>query len=324
MARKFFLLSLLSVLAAALMVVAVGKSGSFAAEKFKYGTPNRLNPLYVLPPLAAEDKGFWKQQGLDVEFTPFKQGSAMAQALAAGAIHFGARTMMSLARGISRGLPAIVVADTGALNYYYLWVPKGSRIKGAKDLKGAKIGVGRLGGTTDAFARMLVKALGMEKDVKIVAGGGIRAEVAAMKTGRIDGRVSSPMAMARFKFAGDVHEVLGTKEYLPKEWVDVIIFSSVDVVKKRPQAVRGVIKGFFQATSFMQKDRGWAIAKMKSYIGYSDALANNVYPLLKWGRGDKISKKAVENILDFLSKYKLLPRGKAAPLANIYTNRFVE
>ncbi len=326
MVKKVFLVWLIGSLLVVLMVVGVGKSGSFAAEKLKYAVPFRLSPIHFLPPLAAEEKGFWKQQGLDVEFVPFKKGSAMMQAVAAGAVDFGVRPFMSTTRAISRGMPVIMVASTGRVEYFSIYVSTGSRLKEAKDLKGAKIGIGRYGGITDAFAHMLVRALGLEKDVRFVASGGTRAEIAALKAGHIDGLIAAPLGMVRFKFAGKIQEIKGTniKEHLPKDWISDSLFSTVELTNRRPQAIRGMIKGFFQATSFIQKDHGWSIAKMKSYIGYSDALANHVYPLVNWERGGKIDNKAARNVIEFVVKYKIMPRGKIAPLSKLFTNRFVE
>lgn len=37
---------------------------SWAAEKLRFGTALKIPPHNSLPPLAAEEKGFWKSQGL--------------------------------------------------------------------------------------------------------------------------------------------------------------------------------------------------------------------------------------------------------------------
>src|SRR3972149_1156428 len=58
-------------------------------EKLKFGTSIRTYPPYYLPVMAAEEKGFWKENGLEVEWTPFRGGGPFMQALAAGALKIG-------------------------------------------------------------------------------------------------------------------------------------------------------------------------------------------------------------------------------------------
>jgi ABC-type nitrate/sulfonate/bicarbonate transport system substrate-binding protein len=69
------------------MLLGPGLSG--AAEKVKIGTALSTHAVFVMPMLAAAEKGFWKQQGLDAEWLPFRGGAAMAQAAAGKAIHMG-------------------------------------------------------------------------------------------------------------------------------------------------------------------------------------------------------------------------------------------
>src|SRR3990172_7607859 len=60
-----------------------------AAERIGFATHIRTSPQFVLPVLAAQEQGLWKQQGLDVEYVPFESTSAMNQAVVAGAVVMG-------------------------------------------------------------------------------------------------------------------------------------------------------------------------------------------------------------------------------------------
>lgn len=60
-----------------------------AAEKIKFSTPLKTVPHYALPMLAAEEKGIWKQEGLEGEWIPFCSGGSAHRAFAAGAIQIG-------------------------------------------------------------------------------------------------------------------------------------------------------------------------------------------------------------------------------------------
>jgi len=54
-----------------------------AVEKLNFGTATKTSPHYALPMVAAEEKGFWKEQGLEVEGIPFSSAGAMFRAIAA-------------------------------------------------------------------------------------------------------------------------------------------------------------------------------------------------------------------------------------------------
>ena len=67
------------------LLVLVGVALSFSsasAQKMKIATALRMYAPYALPLWAAEDKGIWKQNGLDAEWFPFKNGPAMSRAIA--------------------------------------------------------------------------------------------------------------------------------------------------------------------------------------------------------------------------------------------------
>ena len=65
-----------------------------------------------------------------------------------------------------------------------LWVRADSPIREPKDLrKGALVGVLSMGGFDHALGRMLLKAMGMERDVRFVGLGGVLPTMAALLRG---------------------------------------------------------------------------------------------------------------------------------------------
>ena len=78
------------------MVLVPGLSG--AAEKVKIGIALRTHAVFVMPMLAAEEKGFWKQQGLDAEWLALRGGAAMGPAAAA---YSWGRRALNLCSGVA-------------------------------------------------------------------------------------------------------------------------------------------------------------------------------------------------------------------------------
>ena len=295
-----------------------------AAEKMRFGSSVKVNPLYVLPILAAEEKGYWKQRGLNVEFIPFKGGAKMQRAFVAGAVDMAISAAISQVRSTSRGVPAVIVADMKASNDIHVFVRSASPMKKPADLKGAKVGINRIGGLVYTYGVALARSLGIEKEVKFVAGGGFRQEVAGLRTGVLDAKISGVFAMAPLLHKGEVRSLVAVRPYLPKEWMDTMIASHRNTVAKRPAEVKKTIQGMLEAGQFVLADRAWATKKMMSYWRHSEGLAQKVYTMLSYGKGGRISRRAVENMLKFMVDFKILKKGQLLPVNKYYTNRFVE
>lgn len=310
------------VLVAGLLVSSL--SGVKAAEKIQLGTAIKLYPHYYLPVLAGEEKEIWKKNGLEVEWVPFSAGAALVRAAASGAINIGLVPGVTLVQAVARGVPVLIVSDLVGRDDYWFWVRTDSRLRTPMDLKGAKVGVPLLGGSSHAYGRALAKALGLEKEVKFVGAGGSRENVATLKAGAIDAAVMVFTSMANLKAAGEVKEFLNTGDYLPKEWVEHVVFARKDFIKTNPDMVRRVLRGVLQGVEFTLKNSPWATEKMKELSGFPVESARLVVERLpgQFTRDGRINRKAVENLRDFLMEYEIIPRDKPLAVEELFTSEF--
>lgn len=317
-------LTILMALGLFLPVLSLEGTG-LAAEKLRFATALKRSPLYILPALAAEEKGFWKEQGLETTWVAFDAGAAMHRAVAAEHIDIGLSATLSVIQAVERGIPEIIVADMQALEDFLVWVRTDSPIKAPKDLKGARMAVSRLGGASHAYARFVVKALGMEKDIKIVAAGGVAENLASLRAGAVDASMNSPFEFLGLKLRGVVRDLLAVRGYLPKEWIDVVLFSRKEVAEKRPELVKRGVKAVLQSGDFVMRNRPWAIEKMVAHSGYSEDVARLTYDeALRYGADGKIDKKGMENVVNFLIEYGIIARDKTPPMEQLYTQKFAE
>ncbi|MEE8448091.1 MAG: ABC transporter substrate-binding protein [Thermodesulfobacteriota bacterium] len=321
MTRKLFSNPLIfGVVISLILVAAVGKIK--AAEKIKFGTPVKLSPVLYLPVLAGEERGFWKKNNVSVEWLPFRGGSALYRGIAANSVEMGVSSTGSHMRAAGRGVPVVIVAESNRSQDFIVWVRADSRFKNPRDLKGARIGVPRLGGSSHGFGLVIVKALGLEKDVKFLGMGGIRPEPAALKTGGIDAIIEPISIPAELKVMGVVRELVSTSDYLPKEWMSNAVFARRDFLKAKPKMVSGVVKAFIEAARFITGNEAWSIEKMKQMSHYSEEAARLVYKQLNFTRDGKIRKKALENVLNFYIKQGIISKESAPSLETLYTMEF--
>ena len=309
---------------ATLLILLASLSPGLAAEKVKVSTPVKMHPIFALPALAAEEKGFWKEQGLEGEWVPFSASTPMYQAVVAGSILIGMDDVTGTVQATSRGVPVVVAGHLGVEQDQMIYVRADSPIKEGKELRGKKVGILRPGGPTYAYAALALKAIGLEKDVKLVGSGGIPEETAALKTGAIDAMGMSYIGMAALVVAGEIRPVLAARDYLPKEWVTRVIFARKDLLEQKPEVAARVIKAILKSTDFIMKDQRWAIDKMKSFFNYSEAVAKDIYPRLNFSKDGKLDPKGMVNVRQFLIDFGLVPKDKAPAVEELYSLKALE
>lgn len=296
---------------------------AMALEKVRLGIAFKEAAHYELPVLMAEERGFWKDNGLEVEWFSFVSGTPLTQATVAGSIDISYSSASVTIQAASRGVPMVNLAAINNLDYF-IWVRSDSPIRDPKDLKGAKIAVLGFGGMNHAYALFLTRSLGMDKEIKFVTVGGGTAEIGALKVGRIDGRVGTFQTMAPFELRGEVRRAIAISSYFPKEWVDNTIAAPRWFMEKKPEPTRRTVKASRQAIEFMLKDKRAAIEKIKSRYHYSEDVARAVYEMFNFSPDGKISRNAMENVRNFLVEYGIVDKEKTPPVEELYTTKFLE
>lgn len=296
---------------------------ALSAEKLKFGTSSRLFPYYYLPVLMAEDRGFWKESGLELEFIPFRGGTPLYKAVASGDIKMGIASASSTLHAASAGIPLLIVAQVTSAPSFYMWVRGDSPMKEPKDLKGAKIGVTGLGSLTHIFAQAVTRALGVEKDVKVVATGGIPETTAAMKAGVVNATPLDAFQYMELELKGEMRKLLRVDDYLSREWMETAVFAEKDFALKNPDIVRGAVKAIVKSIDFIQNNPTQTMDRMKAESKFSEEGARRAYGILTLNKGAKIDRKGLENVLSFLIEYGLIKKEKAIPVDEAHSPRFL-
>jgi NitT/TauT family transport system substrate-binding protein len=148
----------------------------------------------------AKERGYFKEQGLDVEVTDFNNsGAPMTVLLSKGELDVGAGNITAgLFNAIAQGLKFKIVADKGHLeknkDYLSLIVRnehiKSGRYKSFKDLKGFKMGLTSLDGVSqEILTEKFLKLGGLKlEDVTFVKASYAEMNI-ALKSGAIDATI---------------------------------------------------------------------------------------------------------------------------------------
>ena len=123
-------------------------------------------PFYL-----AMDKGYFKEEGLEVKLVVFKGGADLAKAVIGGSVEIANSALSEMLLGIKQHQP--MKAFWGGMNMpTFSWWGR-TPIKNVQNAKGKKWGVTSIGSSTDFLTRYLFKKDGIdpEKDATIVGVG---------------------------------------------------------------------------------------------------------------------------------------------------------
>ena len=220
---------------------------ALAADKVKFALPG--NSMGYLPLFVAVHRGFFKDEGIDIELP--RLIPAMAQnALMSGDVHYHGLADSGL-RLAARGAPIKAIFYGADRPMYYLVAQK--EIRSVAELKGKRVGVSQFGGTSDLSARLALKHFGVEpeRDALIIQIGSEGTRMAALRAGSVAAIIVPVPAVVLLKrdgfneisFVGDVVEFASNG------------YSTTDQrIKENPQEVKKVLRAMYRGLRFAKEN----------------------------------------------------------------------
>ena len=236
----------------ALLLGLSASEDSCAADKTRIAVTN-FN-LSFLPLGVALQRGFFKEEGLDVEVIRMNTPNTVA-AMVTGDVGY-AMLFGSVVRAALRGMPRRAVASLLDSPIYALIARP--EFKSLKDLKGRTVGIGNFGGTDEVTARLIFRTQGFDadKDLKFIAVGTDRARLAALKEGLVDGAILSPPADTLGRQMG--FNVV-TRAYEHFSFPFIGVGANLKTLKERGPEVKKVVKSFLRANRSIREDKESAV-----------------------------------------------------------------
>lgn len=197
------------------------------------------------PGMIAQEKGFFKAQGVDVEliykqYTQLERANFSAGKYDGASLALGSFIILSATNPDIQGV-MLIDESTGADV-----VVAQSQIKTVADLKGKKLGT-NLGGFSELFVTEMLKSSNLTSDdvnlVKLEA-----LEIPQrLKNNTIQaGHTWEPHLSEAIKLGG---HILFTSKQSPGLILDMIIFRR-DTIRDRPEDVRAFVRGWLQAITY--------------------------------------------------------------------------
>jgi NitT/TauT family transport system substrate-binding protein len=332
--KKGASMSMISKLRIALAGVAVGAGltmGSLpaSAETITYLLPAPLSLPAFGPFVLAKQRGYYKAEGLDVEFQVGKGGVDVAKQVGAGNAVIGGGIGDTPIIVRPNGIPVKAVAVLGGGALMQLVLDKDKGLKTVKDLKGKTITVLSYQDTTYFALLGMLASQGMTKDdVNAQAAGPVNVWKLFL-AGQADAFASTPDWTAQVMMAKKAIEVIPSDQ-LFKSMAQAIVASD-ETIQKKPQLVEKVVRATLKGMKDIMADPNSAAADFvkatPELAGKEDfvALSFKLYNQYVYG-GQKVLGEMDEGRLSALQDFYVkegLVKAKT-PVKDLYTNQFVK
>lgn len=295
------------------------------------------NLFYYLPLTIAERKGYFRDEGLDVQIVDFPGGAKALQAMVGGSADIVSGAYEHTINMQAKGQAIVAVALQGRYNGIVLAVhkSKAAQYKSPKDLKGWKIGVTAPGSSTHMAVQNLLVKNGLEADdIAAIGVGASAGAVAAMKKGAVDAISNLDPVITKLEKDGDIVVAVDTRT--DKGMQDVYggayhagcIYAPVEWVKKRPNSTQAVVNAMVRAALWLRTASVDEVVATVPREYYGDDLALYKAGLQKNREGfspdGRFSIEGAQNVHKVLHAFVPEVQKAKIDLAATFDNRFVE
>ena len=307
---------------------------SWAAEKVTVGIGGVALMVY-LPTALAKSKGYFAEEGLDVEILDIKGGgSQAASALIGGSVDFSANAIDHAIKAKVQKKDLVAVHSHVRLPVMGLVVAnkyKGE-IKSLADLKGRPVGVTSPGSQTHMVLGFLLAKSGVKPDeVKIIGAGGNTMPLAIEKDSVHAGMMVDPFFTVFLKqgkgFAlVDMFTSKGTLDAMGGEVQGTTLLTRPDVIAKRPATVQKMVNALVKANKFITSSSGEELAKSlpRELAGdpklYAESFehAREAFP-----PDSLVSREGVARVIETMRAFEAVPPGMKIEPDSVFDNRYV-
>jgi NitT/TauT family transport system substrate-binding protein len=217
--------------------------------------------LYYLPLTIAEQLGYFKAEGLEVEISDYAGGSHALQAVLGGSadVVSGAYEHTITLQSKGQLFQAFVLQGRAPQIALGVSVKSLPNYRSVADLRGRKIGVTAPGSSTHMMSTLALARAGVSAaDVIFVGVGTATSALAALRSGQIDALCSIDPVMTMLEQKGEVRIVVdtrtlrSTREFFGGAMPAGCLYAPIDFLQKYPNTVQALAHGIVHALKWLQ------------------------------------------------------------------------
>lgn len=215
----------------------------------------------------AQEGGYFKREGLDVELLYIGGGSLLIQSMISGDVPFAYGPSVPVINASLRGADLVLVGNTG--NSLVFSIMTRPELKQPANLKGKRVGVTRLGGSTDWALDAALKQWGLERrEITVIQTGGMPEGLAGLMAGVFDAVVLSPPSNFRAVKAG-MHELVDVGQ-LKIVFPNTPVSTTQSFIKGNRDSASRFMRGFSQGLNRLRNDKEFSMKVLSKYTKVTD------------------------------------------------------
>jgi NitT/TauT family transport system substrate-binding protein len=288
---------------------------------------------YVVPYIAMA-KGYFKDEGVDVNSANFQSGVKALQAMLGGSVDAVVGSYSHTLTMASKGQKIRYFVSFLRCPGYVVGLSKGQTAKSIKDLKGLKVGVTSPGSSTHQALNYLVSKAGLATDSYTPVGvGNTAGAVAAVKNSKIDATITVEPIVSLLLAGNDMTMLFdGRTETASREgfggsYPEGGLYAREDFIKKNPKTIQALANAIVRADEWLQKaSAADVIAALPPEVVGTDpqTFGKSVENMRSCFSPDGlIADDGPSHVLDILATSEPDLRTAKIDLSQTYTNDFV-
>jgi len=247
---------------------------SLLAQTAKIHVSAPSKSLTWFPAHLTREKGFYRAEGLDVDFVVMKPQVAL-QALTSGDVDYTTALGSTMRAGV-RGLPLRVVMTIADKPLFALMVRP--EINSVEELKGKLLGISSFGASSDTLGRAILRRykLTPNQDVKILALGGGTNRLAAMKSGAIDAALIEAPYNVMLERDG-FRKILFVGDLIPSPLAG--FGTTLGKIRKQPDEIQRLVRATLRGIRYAKTNRQESVKAIMKWAEMDQPLAEGSFDM---------------------------------------------
>src|SRR5215475_11601427 len=303
-------------LASALLFV----QGAGAAETLRVG--KAVPEAFSFVPLdIGMRKGFFANNGLDIDSIAFTGDARMQQAMASDSLDVALGSGPAMAF-IAKGAPIKAVAAMAGPPLLLAIVVRQDGPATVADLKGKKISVSTAGSLTYWLVSETARRQGWgPSGIDIAPMGAMPGQIAALKRGDIDGTIMDIASAFDLEKKGEARVLVRFTDI--KDFHIHVIFATEKAIAGKPAVVRNFLKGWFETIAYMRTHKADTVKIAGEVMEKDKDISSRVYDELMpmFSNTGRFDKAALATLRKSYVELKILP--SEPDMAKLYTEAFL-
>src|SRR3990170_8633636 len=250
-----------------------------------------------LPVYVTEEKGFFKDEGLDVLLVLFNAGATNLQALVGGDIQIMGSAFVETLGGRAAGFD--VKNFWGICNIMPFQLYSQPDFKSMKQAKGKRFAISRFGSLTDFLTRSSLRHFGLsEKEVTILQIGSTPARFAALQAKGVDASIVW-FPVTEIAKAQGYNKLLDLKEVFPEWPYETFAARESWLSKEKDQASR-FLRAYQRGVKYTQENKNEAVRILRKYVKMDPAYAPAGYDEYRdsFPLNGQIAEKVIPTVIE--------------------------